>query len=114
MINKRLLIKNLLAHNDENTFFDKKRKIDISQKEGKAKFLKKHGKKSAGLFGFNKTLRFKEGIIETNENIAIKGIAEWKSFNQPIEGYSYSKKLTLKGTAKYKKCFEYPFLIIIL
>lgn len=40
MINKRLLIKNLLAHNDENTFFDKKRKIDISQKEGKAKFLK--------------------------------------------------------------------------
>ena len=35
-----MLIKNLLAHNDENTFFDKKRKIDIGQKEGKAKFLK--------------------------------------------------------------------------
>jgi len=40
MINKRLLIKNLLAHNDENSFYDKKRKVDISQKEGKAKFLK--------------------------------------------------------------------------
>jgi hypothetical protein len=40
MINKRLLIKNLLAHNDENSFYDKKRKIDISHKEGKAKFLK--------------------------------------------------------------------------
>lgn len=40
MINKRLLIKNLLAHNDENSFYDKKRKIDINQKEGKAKFLK--------------------------------------------------------------------------
>ncbi|HCY81095.1 MAG TPA: AAA family ATPase [Xanthomarina gelatinilytica] len=40
MINKRLLIKNLLAHNDENSFYDKKRMIDISQKEGKAKFLK--------------------------------------------------------------------------
>lgn len=40
MINKRLLIKNLLAHNDENSFYDKKRKIDISEKEGKAKFLK--------------------------------------------------------------------------
>ena len=40
MINKRLLIKNLLAHNDENSFYDKKRKIDISQKEGKAKVLK--------------------------------------------------------------------------
>ncbi|WP_299126681.1 ATP-binding protein [uncultured Winogradskyella sp.] len=40
MINKRLLIKNLLAHNDENSFYDKKRKVDISSKEGKAKFLK--------------------------------------------------------------------------
>lgn len=40
MINKRLLIKNLLAHNDENSFYDKKRIIDIGQKQGKAKFLK--------------------------------------------------------------------------
>ena len=40
MINKRLLIKNLLAHNDENSFYDKKRFISIGEKEGKAKFLK--------------------------------------------------------------------------
>jgi len=40
MINKRLLVKNLLAHNDENSFYDKKRFIDIGQKEGKGKFLK--------------------------------------------------------------------------
>ncbi|MFS4415588.1 ATP-binding protein [Maribacter sp. 2307ULW6-5] len=40
MINKRLLIKNLLAHNDENSFYDKKRYVDIGEKEGKAKFLK--------------------------------------------------------------------------
>ncbi|WP_340077028.1 ATP-binding protein [Leptobacterium sp. I13] len=40
MINKRLLVKNLLAHNDENSFYDKKRFINIGQKEGKAKFLK--------------------------------------------------------------------------
>ena len=40
MINKRLLIKHLLAHNDENSFYDKKLRIDIGQKEGKAKFLK--------------------------------------------------------------------------
>ena len=40
MINKRLLVKNLLAHNDENSFYDKKRIIDIGRKEGKAKFLK--------------------------------------------------------------------------
>ncbi len=40
MINKRLLVKNLLAHNDENSFYDKKRFIGITHKEGKAKFLK--------------------------------------------------------------------------
>lgn len=40
MINKRLLIKNLLAHNDESSFYDKKRKIELHTKEGKAKFLK--------------------------------------------------------------------------
>ena len=40
MINKRLLVKNLLAHNDENSFYDKKRFIAIGHKEGKAKFLK--------------------------------------------------------------------------
>ena len=40
MINKRLLVKNLLAHNDENSFYDKKRFINIGKREGKAKFLK--------------------------------------------------------------------------
>lgn len=40
MINKRLLIKNLLAHNSENSFYDKKRQINLTDKEGKAKFLK--------------------------------------------------------------------------
>ncbi|UMB59800.1 ATP-binding protein [Lutibacter sp. A80] len=40
MINKRLLIKNLLAYNDENSFYDKKLKISLDSKEGKAKFLK--------------------------------------------------------------------------
>ncbi|WP_369048270.1 ATP-binding protein [Tenacibaculum sp. UWU-22] len=40
MINKRLLIKNLLSHNDENSFYDKKQRISLDSKEGKAKFLK--------------------------------------------------------------------------
>lgn len=40
MINKRLLIKNLLAHNDEGTFYDKKRQLNLHTKEGKAKFVK--------------------------------------------------------------------------
>jgi hypothetical protein len=40
MINKRLLIKNLLSHNDENSFYDKKQKLSFGSKDGKAKFLK--------------------------------------------------------------------------
>ncbi len=40
MINKRLLIKNLLAQNDESSFFDKKRQLNLHTREGKAKFLK--------------------------------------------------------------------------
>jgi hypothetical protein len=40
MINKRLLILNLLAYNDENSFYDKKMKLNLDSREGKAKFLK--------------------------------------------------------------------------
>ena len=40
MINKRLLVKNLLAYNDENSFYDKKARLDLDTKEGKSKFLK--------------------------------------------------------------------------
>ena len=40
MINKRLLIKNLLSRNDENSFYDKKQKLSLHNKEGKAKFIK--------------------------------------------------------------------------
>ena len=40
MINKRILIKNLLSHNDECSFYDKKRQLNMHTREGKAKFLK--------------------------------------------------------------------------
>ncbi|MCL3782749.1 ATP-binding protein [Prolixibacteraceae bacterium JC049] len=40
MINKRLLIKNIISHNDEGTFFDKKQGITLTSTPGKAKFLK--------------------------------------------------------------------------
>lgn len=40
MINKRLLIKKLLSHTNENSFFDKKEKLSFENKEGKSKFLK--------------------------------------------------------------------------
>ncbi|WP_339893260.1 hypothetical protein [uncultured Algibacter sp.] len=65
-------------------------------------YLKYHNKKSTGLLGINKTIRYTEGIIELNEAIAVKGIAQWKILKEPIEGYSYSKILTVIGTKKEK------------
>ena len=35
-----MVVKNLLAHNDENSFYDKKLQLNLGNKEGKAKFLK--------------------------------------------------------------------------
>lgn len=35
-----MLIKNLLSHNDENSFYDKKQELDIGKKIGKTKFIK--------------------------------------------------------------------------
>lgn len=66
------------------------------------KFLKEHDKESTGFLGFNKTLRYKEGVIELKENISVKGIGKWKPLKEPIAGYSYSKILTLTGNQKQK------------
>ena len=65
-------------------------------------YLRLHNKKSIGFLGFNKTMRYTESIIALNEPIGLKGLAKWKSINTPIDGYSYSKILTLTGTKKQK------------
>lgn len=65
-------------------------------------YLKNHGKSSVGFLGLNKTMRYKEGIIEIDETIAVKGVANWKRLSEPIAGYPYSKILTLSGTKKQK------------
>ena len=65
-------------------------------------YLKAHNEKSTGFLGTNKTIRYSEGVIELNELIAVKGVAKWNTLKEPIEGYSYSKILTLIGTKKEK------------
>jgi hypothetical protein len=46
------------------------------------RFLKKHSEKSEGLFGFNRTLRYLEGVLEENELVAVVGKVEWKHSSQ--------------------------------
>lgn len=43
------------------------------------KYLNDHGQKSEGLFGMNKTIRYKEGVLEEGELIAAIGRGEWKN-----------------------------------
>ena len=57
---------------------------------------------SEGFFGFNKSLRYSEGIIEIGEQITVAGIAKWKSLKEPIEGYSYSKIAELESSDNQK------------
>ena len=42
-------------------------------------FLKKHGYESEGFLGFNKEIRYKEGILEDNEKVSVLGKGEWKT-----------------------------------
>jgi hypothetical protein len=53
-------------------------------------------------FGFNKTLRYEEGIIEIGERITVAGIAKWKSLSEPLPEYPYSKIATLQSDGKQK------------
>jgi len=66
------------------------------------RFLKSRGYNSSNFLGFKKTLRYTEGIIALNEKVAVMGVAQWKSLNESIEGYNYSKILTLSGSEKQK------------
>ena len=66
------------------------------------RLLKNRGHSSTNLLGFNRTLRYFEGVIELDEKIAVVGIAQWKSLREPIEGFGYSKILTLLGSKDQK------------
>ncbi|MGH1387504.1 hypothetical protein [Kordia sp.] len=70
--------------------------------EEAAHYLKQYGKNSTTTFGFNKTLRFTERIIEVDEEIAVIGIGKWTTIDTPIDGYSDSRVLALTGTEKQK------------
>jgi hypothetical protein len=43
------------------------------------KFLSRHSEKSEGFLGFNRTLRYEEGILEEGELVAVLGMGKWKS-----------------------------------
>ena len=64
--------------------------------------LRRHNIDSTGFFGFNKQLRYTEGIIEIGEIITVAGIVKWKNLSEPIPEYSYSKIATLESSVNQK------------
>lgn len=42
------------------------------------RYLARHGHHSTGLFGFNKAIRYKEGVLEEGEEVAVLGLARWE------------------------------------
>lgn len=47
-------------------------------------FLRRHGKKSTGFFGFNKTLRYSEGLLEPGETVSVLGKGTWNYSNSEV------------------------------
>ena len=64
--------------------------------------LNRYNIDSTNWFGFNKKLRYEEGIIEIGEYITVAGIAKWKSLSEPIAEYPYSKIAELESDEKQK------------
>ncbi|MDC7996623.1 hypothetical protein [Gilvibacter sediminis] len=54
------------------------------------------------LFKSNKTLRYKEAILQIGEDVVVKGNAEWKRLEEPIEGFNFSRLLELTGNYRQR------------
>lgn len=64
--------------------------------------LNRYNIKSETYFGFNKSLRYREGIIEIGEHITVAGITKWRSLSEPLPEYPYSKIAELTHDEKTK------------
>lgn len=64
--------------------------------------LNRYNIDAQNFFGFNKSLRYKEGIIAIGEDITVAGIAKWKTLSEPIPEYPYSKIATLVSSDQQK------------
>lgn len=64
------------------------------------KYLKYHGHSSTFFFGMNKTIRYKEGVLEEGEVIGVLGMASWKEIDQENFSIPAKKILTLSSSGE--------------
>ncbi|MCX6286901.1 MAG: hypothetical protein NTY96_07290 [Bacteroidetes bacterium] len=63
-------------------------------------YLNSHDKKSEDFIGFNKSLRYKEGILEEGEVISVLGKASWKHAESGEWSDDFGKLLIIGPTEK--------------
>lgn len=60
-------------------------------------FLKRHAQSSIGFFGLNRTLRYREGVLEPNEYCTVAGYGEWRGNNGNYKNIPAARVLVLKA-----------------
>lgn len=50
------------------------------------RFLASRGHASTGVFGFNKSMRYREGVLEEGERVAVYGVCRWELDPDPSTG----------------------------
>ena len=52
-------------------------------------FLASRGLQSTGIFGLNRTLRYREGVIEAGERVAVLGVGRWEAASDGVVRAGY-------------------------
>lgn len=65
-------------------------------------YLRLHGRESTGFLGFNKSLRYREGILEQNELVAAVGVGTWGSARAKNLNLPHDRLLLLGADEKGK------------
>ena len=63
-------------------------------------YLQQHGQKSKGAFKFNKALRYREGILEEGERIAVLGEGRWRQAEEVGLPKHYGRILVMETSEK--------------
>lgn len=63
------------------------------------RFLFSKGEKSTGFLGFNRSLRYKEGVLRRREDVAVYGVGRWKKDDE-----GGPERLVLAGTSRVPLC----------
>ena len=66
------------------------------------KFLNSKGYESENFLGFNKTIRYKEGILEQGEEVAVYGKGKWENVDKLGLPEKYGRVLEISGDDQSK------------